>query len=45
MLKLTFLLAGLTLISACATIEGAGQDLQSAGSAVSREARQAESDL
>ncbi len=39
------LLTALLALAACETVEGAGQDLQSAGSAVSHEARKAQSDM
>lgn len=34
-------LFSLVAVAACQTVEGAGQDLQSAGTAISREAQQA----
>lgn len=38
-------LLALALMAACSTIEGAGQDLQAAGAAVSDEARETESEM
>ena len=35
----------LLALAACSTVEGAGQDLQSAGKAVSHEARKAEAGM
>lgn len=39
------LLVAATALSACETIEGAGRDLQSAGSAVSQTARQTQQSM
>ncbi|MCT8159162.1 entericidin A/B family lipoprotein [Pseudoruegeria sp. SHC-113] len=36
--RLTALLAALLMLSACETVKGAGKDLESAGSTISREA-------
>ncbi len=43
-LKLTPLLALLAL-AACETIQGAGRDMQAAGSAVSRESREVQAEM
>ena len=38
MLRLTLPLLALVALSACETVKGAGQDLESAGNAITREA-------
>jgi entericidin B len=43
--RTAILLTTLATLAACETVHGAGQDLQSAGSAVSKEARRVQSDL
>ncbi|MCC5957872.1 entericidin A/B family lipoprotein [Roseinatronobacter sp. S2] len=41
-MKALIILFGLTALAACATVEGAGRDMQSAGQTISQEARQAQ---
>ncbi|SLN55945.1 entericidin B membrane lipoprotein [Pseudoruegeria aquimaris] len=38
MLRLTALIAALLMLTACETVKGAGKDLESAGSTITREA-------
>ncbi|MGP9790377.1 entericidin A/B family lipoprotein [Roseinatronobacter sp. NSM] len=44
MKSLTLLLC-LSALAACATVDGAGRDMQTAGQAISQEARQAQSGM
>jgi entericidin B len=43
--RILLTLAAVFILSACATIHGAGQDIQKAGSAISTEAAQAEQNM
>lgn len=45
MRKLVFPLLALVALSACETVKGAGQDIQSAGHAVSTEASKAQTNM
>ncbi|PYE85420.1 entericidin A/B family lipoprotein [Pseudoroseicyclus aestuarii] len=40
MARIITVLFGLTLLAACETVEGAGQDISSAGNAISQESRE-----
>ncbi|MBR3371814.1 MAG: entericidin A/B family lipoprotein [Rhodobacteraceae bacterium] len=44
-MKPLILLICLSTLAACATVDGAGRDMQSAGQAISQEARQAQSGM
>lgn len=44
-MKRMLIIMGLLALSACETIEGAGRDMQTAGQAVSQEARRAQADM
>lgn len=45
MIRRVFILFGLLALTACETIEGAGRDMQTAGQAVTQEARRTQAGM